>query len=409
MVLSALILIILIYILIKHYEYGVILIVSLHIWFNLFAVAGSNILTYATIFATILFLKDRKYKFALKKMPASCSLVFISISYCLTGFFAESPNILPAILNSIRESLMLIVFYHVFIRNKGVLSVFFIKSSMVFVFAFVFMTIVEFITGENQYIKFINSIGAYRVDTYIDSFRYGFKRCQSLFSMHTTLGGAALLTCTPIGWYYYTKNKHVLTILVCIFCAILCAYASGARSTIIGCIVAMFTFFNKKYITPKRVLSCLLLIFILYVNLNEEINTVIDSIINNDSIGGSSEDMRMNQLLISLNYLNKNFMLGNGVYAWTDIVQKTDLYGAESIWFGLMIDRGFIGLLSLVLFNLQLFYYIYINKMPQIAFFLLAFLITASLTSLPNIIYTYIYAPIIIMISLGHKINQNKI
>ena len=47
--------------------------------------------------------------------------------------------------------------------------------------------------------------------------------------------------------------------------------------------------------------------------------------------------------------------------------------------------------------------------MPQIAFFLLAFLITASLTSLPNIIYTYIYAPIIIMISLGHEINQNKI
>lgn len=414
MILSITILLIIIFLLFKNYEYGIVLIISLNIWLDLFAIAGSNILTYSVLIALLLFPFKRKYHKGTKNIPAIESILLIAVSYIITGIFAEKPNIIPAILNSARESLILIIFFLVFKNNQQKLGNIFIKSNIIFALAFISITIIEFTTSQNAYINFINSINAYRVDTFVDTMRFGFKRCQSLFSMHTTLGGAALLICIPIAWYYYTinKTKYIYRIFFMLVSAIFCAYASGARSTILGCSIPILLFFNKQYLRPKYIAIIFIIVLSIYFVYNDKINEVIDSFIYSDSVGGSDENMRFEQLAISLSYLKRNLLIGNGIYAWTDIAQKTNLYGAESIWFSLMIDRGLLGIISLIFFNIQLLLYIYKNKTSKIAIFLLAFLLTNSLTSLPNIIYSYIYAPIIVMISLSKRkkksISSNK-
>lgn len=168
MILSLSIFLVILYILFKHYEYGVVLIAALYIWLDLFALTGSNILTYLSLFSLCLFICKKEYKGDLKQMPVRLALCVTGLSFFLTGFLAESPNIIPAILNCIREVGMIMIFYMVFQRNKEVLSKFYIKVSIVFASSFVVLTIIEMITSNNPYIDFVTNIGAYRVDTYID-------------------------------------------------------------------------------------------------------------------------------------------------------------------------------------------------------------------------------------------------
>ena len=408
MILSLSLFLVILYILFKHYEYGVVLIAALYIWLDLFALTGSNILTYLSLVSLCLFICKKKYKGDLKQMPVRLALCITGLSFFLTGFFAESPNIIPAILNCIREVGMILIFYMVFQRNKEVLSKFYIKVSIVFASSFVVLTIIEMITSNNPYIDFVTNIGAYRVDTYINEMRYGFKRCQSVFSMHTTLGGTALLTCFPIAWNYYVvdKSENLIKVIFWIVCAFLCAYASGARSTMVGCAIASIAFLKKSYLSPKYLVILLVFIALVCMNLSTNINEVYDSLVNSDNVGGSDTDMRLEQLNISLKFLNQNFILGNGIYAWTEIAQRTNLYGAESIWFGLMIDRGILGIISLVLFNVELLVYILKKKMFRLFFYVLAFLVTSSMSSLPNIMYTSVVIPLMIMVSVKDKVKN---
>lgn len=410
MILSLSLFLVILYILFKHYEHGVVLIAALYIWLDLFALTGSNILTYLSLVSLCLFICKKKYKGDLKQMPVRLALCITGLSFFLTGFFAESPNIIPAILNCIREVGMIMIFYMVFQRNKEVLSKFYIKVSIVFASSFVVLTIIEMITSNNPYIDFVTNIGAYRVDTYINEMRYGFKRCQSVFSMHTTLGGTALLTCFPIAWNYYVvdKSENLIKVIFWIVCAFLCAYASGARSTMVGCAIASIAFLKKSYLSPKYLVILLVFIALVCMNLSTNINEVYDSLVNSDNVGGSDTDMRLEQLNISLKFLNQNFILGNGIYAWTEIAQRTNLYGAESIWFGLMIDRGILGIISLVLFNVELLVYILKKKMFRLFFYVLAFLVTSSMSSLPNIMYTSVVIPLMIMVSVKDKVKNRN-
>lgn len=410
MIISLSIFLVILYILFKHYEYGVVLIAALYIWLDLFSLTGSNILTYLSLVSLCLFICKKEYKGDLKQMPVRLALCVTGLSFFLTGFFAESPNIIPAILNCIREVGMIMIFYMVFQRNKEVLSKFYIKVSIVFASSFVVLAIIEMITSNNPYIDFVTNIGAYRVDTYIDEMRYGFKRCQSVFSMHTTLGGSALLTCFPIAWNYYVvdKSENLIKVIFWIVCAFLCAYASGARSTMVGCAIASMAFLKKSYLSPKYLVILLIFIALVCMNFSTNINEVYDSLVNSDNVGGSDTDMRLEQLNISLKFLNHNFILGNGIYAWTEIAQRTNLYGAESIWFGLMIDRGILGIISLVLFNVELLVYILKKKMFRLFFYVVAFLVTSSMSSLPNIMYTSVVIPLMIMVSVKDKVKNRN-
>lgn len=410
MILSFSLLFLLLFILFKYYEYGVILIAALYIWLDLFSVASSNILTYVSVAALGLFFIKEKNKAVLFRVPAKISLSLIGLSYLATGIFAETPNIIPAILNTIREVLMVLLVSSILKQNKAVFARFYIKVSIVFATAFIFLTLIEMLTSANKYIDFVTNLNAYRVDTYIDELRYGFKRCQSLFSMHTTLGGAAIVTCFPIAWYYFiNKSGNLLKVLFWIACAFFCCYASGARSTMVGCAIVSLAFVKRSYLSPKYLIVLLFIFFLIYVNLSTEINEVYDSLVNSDTVGGSDTDMRMEQLSISLKYLNRNFILGNGIYAWTEVAQRTNLYGAESIWFGLMIDRGIIGVIALVVFNIDLLMYVLKKHILRLLFFIVGFLVLSSMSSLPNIIYTYITVPVLVMCTIyDNAVKHNK-
>ena len=109
-----------------------------------------------------------------------------------------------------------------------------------------------------------------------------------------------------------------------------------------------------------------------------------------------------------MKFLNQNFILGNGIYSWIEIAKRTNLYGAESIWFGLMIDRGILGIISLVLFNFELFVYILKMKLFRLVFFVVAFLVTSSMSSLPNIMYTLVVIPLMVMVSLYNNVNKHN-
>lgn len=67
-----------------------------------------------------------------------------------------------------------------------------------------FYTLFEAIIKSNPYIQLMNSMDIYTQHFYITEIRFGLKRCQALFSMHTTLGAVAL---TYMDAFYYMQSN----------------------------------------------------------------------------------------------------------------------------------------------------------------------------------------------------------
>lgn len=407
--LSLLILFFLIICLVRSYDKAIISIVVLSTWLDQFSVLGSNILTYLCVFSLCLLPIHKNLIKSIHNLPVKLGLVLFSVSYIISGFFMGTPKYVPAILNVIREIVIFIIFFLV-IYNKPVTNVkFFVKVSLFYVILITSLTGLEFILGENPYMKFVNAHSLYQEDKYIEEIRYGFKRCQSIFSMHTTLGGISIVSFLPIAWYYYKKDGKlgITSILVLLF-SLFCCIASGSRSTIIGWTICLFAFMNKSFLSPKTLILAAFVVFGLLYFSGDVFNQILDSITSSDDIEGSNVDMRGVQLGISLNFLQKSPLFGNGVYAWTEITKYTDLLGAESVWFGLMIDRGIMGILSLVAINIQLVLYTFYKQCKGISFVILGFLFSASLSSLPHLFYTYIFAVVVVMVILSYRVCDFK-
>ncbi len=84
--------------------------------------------------------------------------------------------------------------------------------------------------------------------------------------------------------------------------------------------------------------------------------TVSDS--SSQALQGSSLEMRLGQLNASFDLIKEHPMVGNGFESLRKFLsetgQGTDLEGAESIWFAVLIDHGILGIIAYILFYIML-------------------------------------------------------
>lgn len=415
---SILILSIFVIALFVNYKKTFIVLMVLYTWLSQFKVPGIPISLFAVLssFAFLLYI----VKFGFNRfIVGNLGLLGVSIflicgSLILSNHFAVYKHY-PSLIVNIIVLLNLFILYAILRSAQQKYVTYFVRVCYIYGGFISLYTLFEAITNTNPYIEFVNNYDLYSQDFIITETRFGIKRCQSIFSMHCTLGAVALvLGCLLLYAKQFFKEllpyKYLSLIIFLLFLAV---FFTGARSAILGFIICLVMFLNKKYIRVRYIIP---LIFICVVGtffLSDYFSSIYESVVDTEKVGGSNTDMREGQLAIAEYFMNQSFWVGNGLSYTFEFVQanfKDELLGAESLWFPIMIDQGAIGIIVYVFYIVSCCFYVVKMKNYRLLFFVLGVLVFNSMSSIPNFnfIYSMMYILVMIVIKDISRINVYK-
>lgn len=308
-------------------------------------------------FLTLFFFRCN-FKKAFMRFPLKNEFLLVLISYFISSIFSRNPfsnTILNTIQVLINDYLIIIAIWFS-IRKKYQLQLL-IKSLGIIVIIATIYGIVAFITNSNPIIEFEMSLLPTELNkmSLADQTNRGLK-AQSFFLSPTNFGAYIALFWLILTmlyskykhlFYISTRNYTIITGLI-IVATTLIKTRSSIFSFFLILVLLMIKkkFWVSKYAFPLTIVTLLFIPFIL-----ENIAPYITSIFDSDSkeITGSSIDMRMNQLSIILDFFLQNPITGLGIGSMDFVrARNWDIYGAESIWFWLLLERGIIGTLSFI-------------------------------------------------------------
>lgn len=391
--------------LIKNYKKTLTFLTIWYPWFAQFSfpISGLNFVSACSFVTTIFFFTRERVSFnMIKHFPMKKSYCFVAASFILSNFLSADRHD-AYMLSQIFCSLILgYSFWYLLVREPQKITRYVIRYSLILAAVVAFYSLFETISRTNPYIDFVNALDLYSNNRFIDEIRFGVKRTQSIFSMHTTSGSVCLLMFTLLAYlkYYYGfvffKKWDKLLIPALLISTFLC----GARSAIVGAIVVCFVFFSKKILKPKIFIPLLLLSIIGSFYLVEYLFQVYNSIINSNAGGGSSLDMRTTQFEIAFYYLYKNLIFGNGLaFTWNVALAKfKELLGAESLWIPIMIDQGLFGCFAYILLIWDNIRYVLKNNQKRLIFFILGMWIFNTMSSIPGFEITHVFLFTLILV-----------
>ncbi len=380
-----------------------IIFIALATWLQQFVFLSTSysIFEFLSLFSAIVFFFQRDFR---KDFPLKESFLFFTFSLIVTTYFAWLRNFLLLGITFTTLLFNVYIFWCVINSNLRKYLNLFIKWSCIFGCIIVGYALFETVTTSNPFIEYINSSHAYLNDFLITEVRFGIKRSQSIFSMHTTNGAISLaLFCLLLylkrQTNFFKSNKLINVLIVLLLITV---FLTGARSAMIGCVICCLMFYEKKLLQFKYVLLLLVAGCILIGSLHEYIQEVLDSIFDTEKVSGSNTDMRSIQFEIAYLFLAQSFWFGHGLsYTWLYVkIFYDELLGAESLWIPVMIDQGFIGIMAYAFFFICCIVYSIKKKALCISFFVLGFLVYNSMSSLPGFQITYILIYIMTMIEL---------
>lgn len=237
-----------------------------------------------------------------------------------------------------------------------------------FVRAFVVSFLIIEVYGLFQEVTHVNPLYALMNTSYQDdggTFRFGVFRINSLMAFSSTFGTFSLCffflfwnlknrmgirnrnLCLPkIRWVSF-RNLLILSLIG--------VYCSATRSCYIMFVVVLWFVFMEKVDTnsTKRFFLYAVLLVVLIGGYFYGFSNFMDNLTNfiSNSAEGSSSDMRENQLEICLYWMRDSPIWGNGRNFIFQVVSRWDeqIYGAESLWFRLLVDYGYVGCITYIL------------------------------------------------------------
>lgn len=274
-------------------------------------------------------------------------------------------------------------------------------------------TLVETIISSNHYMFIVNSLELYSQDIIVEDIRFGMKRAQAIFGMHTTLGGfstmmAGLLLWVRLNCPLYVKKLGKKKLSIAIGLMIIAVFLTGTRSTIAGLAVVLMSFFSFKHVKMKYVFIAIVSVVIGFMALDAYLDKIILSFTDTESVGGSNTDMRSIQFELAALFMMQSPFLGNGIsYTFEYVADKyKEMCGAESLWIPIMIDFGMLGVTAIIVFIIQVGYYIKKYCEIRLLFFLLGILVFNSLSSIPAFSFTQLfYLFVIIAFLKKHQVS----
>lgn len=350
---------------------NVLIIIAVLIWF-IRSRSKLNIIFHSIftigILITIISLFISNHFGAIKHTPSVIYLViYYSSIYVLYEYISEDINLSDFAVN-------IIVYLSIVLVINGVVE-----------------TLVHF----NPLLELGRTLGLYSEDLpIITEIRYGIKRSQSVFDMHTTWGGYTIISfCTLLFLSKYKNYSNRYLLLLLVLLAANCFF-TGARSAIVGLFFSLFAFIEAKDLRNRNVQIGIMVILLISPLFIDYFQDVFSSISDTEKVSGSNADMRENQFDICFYHFLKSPLYGNGIsYTWEFALafDKT-LNGAESLWIPILIDQGILGCLAIISMYIVTAIYLIKSGNQKFIFVLLGFLIFNTMSSIPhysivNVIY----------------------
>lgn len=396
--------VILSFLLLKNYKKYIVLVFVYSTWIMHIELWGQNMSMYLFALSVMLFPFKVKDGFCLmKKFPVKWPFCVMVLSLILTNYFAKEKHTPTMIAYILSDYVMVYIIWVIYMEDP-------IKTMNRYVcFCFVFAVIVggysvfETITRSNPFVEVMNDNGIYSVNKIITEIRFGLKRSQGLFSMHTTNGGVAviLFVILCIARLKGFMKKDVFTSIVIVLLSLTVLF-TGARSAIIALVLMLPMFVDKRNLKIKYILFFSFFVLCCVFISSGYLSDIFASIINTDKVSGSNTDMRNNQLIISLEYLNQSPIFGNGIqYTFNKVVlYDKDINGAESIWFTTMINQGFIGVFGYLFYFVNNIVFTFKQGRKRYSFYVIGILAFYTMSSIPNVPVTFTFIPLFMMIEM---------
>ena len=336
----------------------------------------------------VFFLFKNKLVVGIRRFPLYIAIVILLTSQLLTFLF--HPIFPGAIFRNVIYYIDIYILFCLYVNNRFKTMHVFTISALLYGMIVGGYCLFETTTGDNPYIAIMNSTGLYSRDVLVEEVRFGLKRSQSFFSMHTTSAGVLmLLSLFLMSQFVNTKkNNRYLYFIVAVVCGV-GVFLSGARSAMLGYTIGVLSFIQFKKIKVIFIVFAIGLVIMQFAS--EYFSDVFSAFVNTEEVGGSSTDMRSEQMAISAALMANSPLFGNGMqYTW-GVAAKTGLLGAESLWFPIMIEQGVVGLLSCIFFFVVCFRYAFIRRHKNICFLVLGFLVFNTMSAIPMIPFFFIF------------------
>lgn len=367
---------------------------------------GQNVATFIGCFACVLFFINKRKKSIKGQFPLTISLLLIISANLVTNYFASekhTPTMISGLLNG---CLFIVLFYYIFIEDKYRLLPIFLRNCVLFSAIVGFYSVYETLTGSNPIMETLFNNGWLNYDKLITDVRFGMKRSQSIFTMHTTNGAVATeMFVLMLGGILSGCIKKVKINYLILASLLFTVFACGARSAIIALVICSFTYLNIQVLNFKRLLGVTLIVIVAYIALGSYFDAIINSFLNTESVGGSNKDMRQIQLELALMFFQESPIYGNGIaYCGTHVMGVyKEMAGAESMWFPIMIDTGLLGVIGYTLFFVSNIRYCIKEKKPYLIFFVLGFLTFNTMSSIPGFTVTWIFPILVVLMQMNLK------
>lgn len=372
----------------------------------------SNSITFdlaVNILILILFFIKRN-KIINEKFPFSKAFWIYGIGYVLTCLFPVPVlNFIPRIVLSV--ILFSYIYYYCLDSYKNIKIA--IYSYAIFSIILCGNGLLQPLLGINPLDDYIQSVSFEDLSIFStnDLVRMGQERYRSFIPHSISYGVACCVIFYLIFWAFISKiiKSNVILIFSTIFLLsgiIIC----GSRSPIIGLIPLAYLFFVPGILTKrmKYYISIALIIFLLVSGdyLFYSIQSILDPQVAAKA-EGSDINLRIKQLAISLDFFMQKPIFGQAIN-FNAYNYNSEILGAESVWFPLLICGGLVGTISYAL----IYYFLYktfikISGNVFLLVFTFGWLLMRSATSLIGVTDVQFFT-IIFIIYKYYKIKRNE-
>lgn len=346
-------------------------------------------------------IKDKYLISNFKKYIPKFLIVFFLGYHLLTCLMQEPSHIMYYILVVVRTLGVFLVFINYVKTEQQLLN--FAKVLICAIILQFSYSLIEAVLTINPIADYFDKITGSTFSELSD-IRYGLNRAQASLRHATTNSYVALIFMSILSILFNLGlgNRKKYTVLA--YCCLGTIFFTGVRSIIISGLIVLISFINlrkTRKIFPVLIVGCVVLYFIPQDYLTE----IYESYTDTESVSGSSTDMRLLQFLKSFSIMQQSIVWGLGANSFS--LYKDFIFGAESVWFQLMIDFGTMGVLFYLCLIIRcLKEGILLFKQTHEIYLLLIFIalfITNSMTSLPGYNPTTYTVGVLFLISLIYK------
>lgn len=316
----------------------------------------------------------------LKKQKIFWPVVLMIIP--ITALFLNSPHysgvsgFIKIIINDIFfQYLMLWVGYTVFAEGFSWRRIY-----KVFYYCVIIITIFAILNIVLQSVPWKNIGGNLHYDEAVYQSKTRFNVC-SIFSLNFIYGFMCIMS-LAYGFYGYMNGllksrRWYLILSMCIFGILVCGSRTVWVSSMIFALFALFSNKNIKAIKYSALACvCIIIAYMFVPSVTSRVDMLVDTFNEDSEVSGSSLGMREMQYNAVLTYINNHQLFGRGYkffyydLGWAQFHSggrvDADLRGIEGIYLEYLLERGWFGYISYLIFYIYLGYMLLKSNLDKI-------------------------------------------